>query len=92
MVGKTGWVPSRYLRIVARKPGREIHLDRKHTSNRAGLTDRCWTKAAVSKLHVSVNGKIRMGDIPRNSVVCRNLLMEKAAGSLKDRTFVQSQG
>ena len=37
--GKTGWVQSKYLTVVAKKPGREIYVDKKYTSNRAGLTD-----------------------------------------------------
>lgn len=90
--GKTGWVQSKYLKIVAKKPGREIYIDKKYTSNRDGLTDRYWTKVSTGKLHESVNGKVRIGDIPRNSVVYRNLKMEKTAGSVKGWMFVQTQG
>ncbi|GAA5226711.1 SH3 domain-containing protein [Paeniglutamicibacter antarcticus] len=90
--GETGWVQSKYLKIVAKKPGREIYIDKKYTSNRDGLTDRFWTKVSTGKLHESVNGKVRIGDIPRNSVVYRNLLMEKTAGSVKGWMFVQTQG
>ena len=90
--GKTGWVQSGYLKIVAKKPGREIYIDKKYTSNRDGLTDRYWTKVSTGQLHESVNGKIRIGDVPRNSVVYRNLKMEKSAGSVTGWIFVQTQG
>ncbi len=90
--GKTGWVQSKYLKVVAKKPGREIYIDKKYTSNRAGLTDRYWTKVSGSDLHESVKGKIRIGDIPRNSVVYRDKKMEKTAGSVKGWIFVRTQG
>ena len=90
--GKTGWVQSKYLKVVAKKPGREIYIDKKYTSNRAGLTDRYWTRVSGSDLHESVKGKIRIGDIPRNSVVYRDKKLEKTAGSVKGWIFVRTQG
>lgn len=90
--GKTGWVPSKYLKVIARKPGREIYIDTKYTTNRAGLTDRYWTKVSGSDLYQSVNGAIRIGDIPRNSVVYRDGKMERTAGSVKGWIFVRTQG
>lgn len=90
--GKTGWVQSKYLKIVAKKPGREIYSDKKYTTNRAGLTDRYWTKVSGGDLYESVKGKIRVGDIPRNSVVYRDKKSEKTAGSVKGWVFVRTQG
>ncbi len=90
--GKTGWVQSKYLKVVAKKPGREIYSDKKYTSNRAGLTDRYWTNVSGSDLHESVKGRIRIGDIPRNSVVYRDTKLEKTAGSVKGWIFVRTQG
>nr|WP_256449109.1 SH3 domain-containing protein [Paeniglutamicibacter quisquiliarum] len=90
--GKTGWVQGKYLSIVAKKPGREIYIDQKYTSNRAGLTDRYWTKVSGGDLYESVNGKKRIADIPRNSVVYRDAKMEKTAGSVKGWIFVRTQG
>ena len=90
--GKTGWVQGKFLSIVAKKPGREIYIDQKYTSNRAGLTDRYWTKVSGGDLYESVNGKKRIGDIPRNSVVYRDGKMEKTAGSVKGWIFVRTQG
>ncbi|MFL4475937.1 SH3 domain-containing protein [Paeniglutamicibacter sp. MACA_103] len=90
--GKSGWVSGKYLSVVAKKPGREIYIDRKYTSNRAGLTDRYWTKVSGGDLYESVNGKQRIGDIPRNSVVYRDVKLEKTAGSVKGWIFVRTQG
>ena len=90
--GNTGWVQSRYLNPVAKKPGREIYIDAKYTSNRAGLTNRYWTKVSGGDLYESVNGRIRVGDIPRNSVVYRDSKTEKTAGSVKGWIFVRTQG
>ncbi len=90
--GKTGWVQSKYLSTVAQKPGREIYIDQKYTSNRAGLTDRYWTRVSGGDLRESVNGKILIGDIPRNSVVYRDLKLEKTAGSVSGWIFVHTQG
>lgn len=90
--GKTGWVQSAYLRPVAQKPGREIYIDADYTTNRAGLTDRYWTRVSGADLYESVNGKMRIGDIPRNSVVYRDLKNEKTAGSVNGWIFVRTQG
>ena len=90
--GTTGWVQRKFLSVIAKKPGREIFIDRKYTSNRAGLTDRYWTKVSGGDLHVSVSGKKRIGDIPRNSVVYRDVKMERTAGSVKGWIFVRTQG
>jgi D-alanyl-D-alanine carboxypeptidase len=90
--GKSGWIQGKHLKIVAKKPGREIYIDQKYTSNRAGLTDRYWTKVSGGDLYESVNGKKRIGDIPRNSVVYRDTKMERTAGSVKGWVFVRTQG
>ncbi len=90
--GKTGWVQSSYLRPVAQKPGREIYLDTAYTTNRAGLTDRYWTKVSGADLYESVNGKKRIGDIPKNSVVYRDMKNERTAGSVTGWVFVRTQG
>lgn len=90
--GKTGWVQSSYLLPLAEKPGREIFIDEKYTTNRAGLTDRYWTSVSGADLHESVNGKKRINDIPKNSVVYRDLKKERTAGSVKGWVFVRTQG
>lgn len=90
--GKTGWVQSSRLVPLAEKPGREIYIDEKYTTNRAGLTDRYWTSISGADLHESVNGKKRINDIPKNSVVYRDLKKEKTAGSVKGWVFVRTQG
>ncbi|GAA4368326.1 SH3 domain-containing protein [Paeniglutamicibacter cryotolerans] len=90
--GKTGWVNSGYLKGVANKPGREIYIEGAYTSNRAGLTDRYYTKTAGSGLRSSVNGPMKIGDIPRYSVAYRDLAQERKAGGVAGWYFVRTQG
>lgn len=90
--GKSGWVSSSYLKNIANKPGREVYIEGPYKTNRAGLTDRFYSKAASTRLHVSVNGPIKIGDIPRNSVVYRDLAQEKKAGGMSGWYFVRTQG
>lgn len=90
--GKTGWVSSGYLKGVANKPGREIYIEGPYKTNRAGLTDRFYTKAANTGLRVGVNGPVKIGDIPRNSVVYRDLAQERKAGGVAGWYFVRTQG
>lgn len=90
--GKTGWVSSVYLKSIANKPGREIHIEGPYKTNRAGLTDRYYTKAATSGLRFSVNGPMKIGDIPRNSVVYRDHAQERKAGGVTGWYFVRTQG
>jgi D-alanyl-D-alanine carboxypeptidase len=90
--GKTGWFSARYTKVVADRPGREIYIDGPYTSNRAGLTDRYWTRVAGANVYESVNGKVRIGDVPRNSVVYRDSRHEKQAGSVGGWVFVRTQG
>jgi uncharacterized protein YgiM (DUF1202 family) len=90
--GKTGWFSRAYTTGIADKPGREIYIDGKYTSNRAGLTDRYWTRHAGADVYESVRGKRRIGDIPRNSVVYRDRVHEKQAGGVPGWLFVRTQG
>ncbi|MFB0835799.1 D-alanyl-D-alanine carboxypeptidase family protein [Arthrobacter halodurans] len=90
--GKTGWFSSKYSTVVADRPGREIYIDGAYTSNRAGLADRYWTRLAGADVFESTGGRVRVGDLPRNSVVYRDLARERQAGGVRGWVFVRTQG
>ncbi len=87
--GTTGWVSGQYLSTCA--TGCEIDAG-PYTTNRAGLSDRYFTKSAGADLYASVNGKKRIGDIPKNSIVYRDLAWEKKAGPVSGWYYVRTQG
>ena len=64
----------------------------KYSTNRAGLTDRYWTKDKTTSLYRSVGGAVRIKDIPRNSVAYRDLKLEKKGGQRAGWYFVRTQG
>lgn len=91
--GKTGYISNAYVKKVAAPPkgGRAVELGG-YSTNRAGLTDRFWTKNTTTVLYESVGGKARINDIPRNSVAYRDLKLEKKGGQLAGWYFVRTQG
>ncbi|MFF5792059.1 D-alanyl-D-alanine carboxypeptidase family protein [Paeniglutamicibacter sp. NPDC012692] len=85
-------------RVAAQKPsatkpsgGRKV-VTGKYSTNRAGLTDRYWTKDKITSLYQSVGGAVRIKDIPRNSVAYRDLKLEKKGGQRSGWYFVRTQG
>ena len=87
--GKTGWVSNKYVTTCSK--GCEVDTG-KYTTNRAGLTDRHFTKSNGSDIYVSVGGKLRIGDIPKNSIAYRDTKWEKEAGPVSGWYFVRTQG
>ncbi|GAA1498366.1 hypothetical protein GCM10009628_33700 [Paeniglutamicibacter kerguelensis] len=85
-------------KVTAGKPaatnvfgGRAVNTG-KYSTNRAGLTDRYWTKNKTTSLYRSVGGSVRIKDIPRNSVAYRDLKLEKRGGQRAGWYFVRTQG
>ena len=91
--GKSGYISNAYAKKMAAPPsgGRAVELG-KYSTNRAGLTDRFWTKNATTVLYDSVGGPARITDIPRNSVAYRDMKLEKKGGQLAGWYFVRTQG
>ncbi|GAA1406658.1 hypothetical protein AUR04nite_05480 [Glutamicibacter uratoxydans] len=87
--GKTGWVSGSYVRTCSK--GCEIDAG-PYTTNRAGLTDRYYSRLAGTDLYASVNGAKRIGDIPANSIVYRDLAWERKAGQVSGWFYVRTQG
>ncbi|MHA7225653.1 SH3 domain-containing protein [Glutamicibacter soli] len=87
--GKTGWVSGAYVTTCSK--GCAIDAG-PYTTNRAGLSDRYFTKSSGADLHASVNGKKRIGDIPKNSIVYRDAAWEKKAGPVSGWYYVRTQG
>lgn len=87
--GKTGWISGGYVTTCSR--GCEIDAG-EYTTNRAGLSDRYFTKSSGANLYASVKGKKRIGDIPKNSVVYRDAKWEKKAGPVSGWIYVRTQG
>lgn len=91
--GRVGYVSGSYLKKASPQPtGRYVHIPGKYTSNRAGLSDRYYTKANGSDLFRNVGGKRVIGDIPKNSVVYRDLANERLGGQRAGWFFVRTQG
>lgn len=86
---KTGYLSNAY---VSKDPGGREIVTGKYSTNRAGLTDRYWTKNATTPLYASVGGAVRIKDIPRNSVAYRDLKLEKSGGQRSGWYFVRTQG
>ena len=86
---KTGWVSGAYVTTCSK--GCAIDAG-PYTTNRAGLSDRYFTKSSGADLHASVNGKKRIGDIPKNSIVYRDAAWEKKAGPVSGWYYVRTQG
>ena len=91
--GKTGYVSHTYVKKVPAPPkvGRAVDMG-DYSTNRAGLTDRFWTRNATTMLYESVGGPVRINDIPRNSVAYRDVTLEKKGGQLAGWYFVRTQG
>lgn len=97
--GTTGHISNAHAKKVAVKKatatkpsgGRAVTTG-KYSTNRAGLTDRYWTKDKTTSLYRSVGGTVRINDIPRNSVAYRDLKLEKKGGQLSGWYFVRTQG
>ncbi|MCW4465440.1 SH3 domain-containing protein [Glutamicibacter sp. MNS18] len=87
--GKTGWVSNTYVTTCSK--GCEVDTG-KYTSNRAGLTDRYFTRSNGADIYASVGGQRRISDIPKNSIVYRDAKWEKDAGQVSGWYFVRTQG
>ena len=87
--GKTGWISGAYVTTCSK--GCAIDAG-PYTTNRAGLTDRYFTKSSGADLFASVNGKKRIGDIPKNSIAYRDKAWEKKAGPVSGWYYVRTQG
>lgn len=86
---KTGWVSNKYVKTCSK--GCQVDTG-DYTTNRAGLSDRYFTKANGSDLYAAVGGTRRVGDIPKNSIVYRDLKWEKEGGQVAGWYFVRTQG
>lgn len=89
VAGKSGWVSNKYVTTCSK--GCEVDTG-KYTTNRAGLADRYFTKSNGSDIYAAVGGKLRIGDIPKNSIVYRDIKWEKEAGQVSEWYFVRTQG
>lgn len=97
--GKTGYVSNKYAKKVGTTSsssnnssgGRAVSTGN-YTSNRAGLTDRYFTKNNGADLFKSVGGSKRISDIPANSIVYRDIKLEKKGGQRAGWYFVRTQG
>ena len=97
--GTSGYISNAHATKVAPKKktaakssgGRAVETG-DYSTNRAGLTDRYWTKNKTTSLYRSVGGSVRIKDIPRNSVVYRDLKLEKKGGQRSGWFFVRTQG
>lgn len=87
--GKTGWVSNKYVKACSK--GCQVDTGG-YTTNRAGLTDRYFTKSNGADLYAAVGGTRRIGDIPKNSITYRDLKWEKEGGQVSGWYFVRTQG
>ncbi|WP_159612929.1 SH3 domain-containing protein [Glutamicibacter sp. JC586] len=85
----TGWVSNQYVLTCTK--GCQVDTGA-YSTNRAGLTDRYYTKVAGADLYSAAGKRLRIGDIPKNSVVYRDLKWEKAGGQVAGWYFVRTQG
>ncbi|MEV7638999.1 MULTISPECIES: SH3 domain-containing protein [Actinomycetes] len=87
--GKNGWISGAYVTTCSQ--GCAIDAG-PYTTNRAGLSDRYFTKSSGADLFASVKGKKRIGDIPKNSIVYRDKVWERKAGQVSGWYYVRTQG
>lgn len=85
----TGWVSNKYVLTCSK--GCQVDTGA-YTTNRAGLSDRYYTKRAGANLYAAAGARLRIGDIPKNSVVYRDMKSEKAGGQVSGWYYVRTQG
>lgn len=86
---KTGWISNKYVLTCSK--GCQVDTG-SYTTNRAGLNDRYFTKANGADLYAAAGKRLRIGDIPKNSVVYRDVKWEKAGGQVGGWYYVRTQG
>lgn len=86
---KTGWVSHKHVQTCVK--GCQVDTGA-YTTNRAGLNDRYFTKSSGTDLYAAAGKRLRIGDIPKNSIVYRDLRWEKAGGPVAGWYFVRTQG
>lgn len=86
---KSGWISNKH--VITCTKGCQVDTGN-YTTNRAGLNDRYFTKTNGADLYSAAGKRLRIGDIPKNSVVYRDLKWEKAGGQVSGWYFVRTQG
>ncbi|WP_417366916.1 SH3 domain-containing protein [Glutamicibacter arilaitensis] len=86
---KTGWVSNKHVQTCSR--GCQVDTGA-YTTNRDGLNDRYFTQSAGADLYAAAGKRLRIGDIPKNSIAYRDLQWEKAGGQVAGWYFVRTQG
>jgi SH3 domain protein len=86
---KSGWISNKH--VITCTKGCQVDTGN-YTTNRAGLNDRYFTKSNGADLYSAAGKRLRIGDIPKNSVVYRDVKWEKAGGPVTDWYFVRTQG